>query len=190
MGGDDDTLTMSTDFNPTTKAALSSGYTNGIIWLGNGSDTLNVVSGVVLNGSINAGADSYPDHGLADGDDIVNINGTAQLTGNLNLGSGVDTLNLSDSASIGGYVTFDYGNDVFDYDFSSPTRIDGYILMGGGDDTLAMSTDFNPTTKAALSSGYTNGIISLGTGSDTLNVASGVVLNGSINTRTGVAPGQ
>ena len=61
MGYGDDTLTMSTDFNPTTKAALSSGYTNGIISLGAGSDTLNVASGVVLTGSINAGADAAPD---------------------------------------------------------------------------------------------------------------------------------
>lgn len=107
MGGGDDIFDMTTQFNPTTKAQFQSVYANGIISMGSGSDILTIASGITVNGSLQIGADYYADNGSADGDDVVNILGTSQVTGNISMGSGADTLNLSPTGSIGGYVHFE-----------------------------------------------------------------------------------
>ena len=107
MGRDTDTLVIGKNFNPTNKGAYST-ITDLSVAGGYGTDTITINSGVTVTGSVRGGAYPYiDDTSDTDTADILTINGTGSITGNVLMGAGNDTLNLSSTGSIGGYVQFE-----------------------------------------------------------------------------------
>jgi hypothetical protein len=168
MHGGDDTLVIDKDFNPTTKF-------NGFSIIDfTGADTFTINPGVTVTGGVSLGYIFYDS--ASEGVNQVNtLNNDGTITGAVQLGTGVD--NLFNVGSIGNYVGFGSGNDVYTYgnDVGNDGTIDGYIYMEAGDDTLVIDKDFNPTTKF---NGFS--IIDF-TGADTFTINPGVTVTGGVS---------
>ena len=152
--------------------------------MGYGVDDITIASGTTVTGSVvgtgYSGIDDSND--LLDGADTIHIDGT--LTGNVATGAGVDVLDLDPAGSISGFVNFGSGADVFTYNFTPATRINSYLNMGRDNDTLTISTDFNPSTKAtnAAVTGMSSISVITGYGADTFTVDPGIILTGEVVT--------
>ena len=124
----------------------------GEIYDGNGADTLSMNGGSIVAGGVEIftpivdetyNLDPSTDVQMLDGDDVVDISGTATVGADgapvdINLGLGNDTFRLSGEAVIYGSVFGNDGNDTFDV---SGGEILGTIFGGDGNDSVRISGD-------------------------------------------------